>query len=152
MKQSHTLTSTQPSYLPEEKFDFLGYTQLLLSGVQTANPTVRSICMPPAGFVDGFATSTKSGARVQAILGNVSLFCVPFCPVTTPSRESSVGESESLFREPDAGNLPVRFDEREQEPEPGQTGLRGRGESRIAHPPGGYRHCAFLDSTPSSTH
>jgi len=30
----------------------------------------------------------------------------------------------SLFREPDAGNLPVRFDEREQETEPSQTGLR----------------------------
>jgi hypothetical protein len=29
-----------------------------------------------------------------------------------------------LFREPDAGNLPVRFDEREQETGPGQTGLR----------------------------
>ena len=29
-----------------------------------------------------------------------------------------------LFREPDAGNLPVRFDEREQETEPGQTGFR----------------------------
>src|SRR5664279_2785854 len=29
-----------------------------------------------------------------------------------------------LFREPDAGNLPVRFDEREQETEPCQTGLR----------------------------
>ncbi len=30
----------------------------------------------------------------------------------------------SLFREPDAGNLPVRFDEREQETESRQTGLR----------------------------
>jgi hypothetical protein len=30
----------------------------------------------------------------------------------------------SLFREPDAGKLPVRFDEREQETGPGQTGLR----------------------------
>src|SRR5664280_1190226 len=29
-----------------------------------------------------------------------------------------------LFREPDPGNLPVRFDEREQETEPCQTGLR----------------------------
>jgi hypothetical protein len=29
-----------------------------------------------------------------------------------------------LFREPDAGNLPVRFDEREQEIESSQTGLR----------------------------
>src|SRR5690349_10086834 len=35
----------------------------------------------------------------------------------------------SLFREPDAGNLPVRFDEREQETEPSQTGLRRRSES-----------------------
>jgi len=30
----------------------------------------------------------------------------------------------SLFREPDAGNPPVRFDEREQETKLGQTGLR----------------------------
>lgn len=29
-----------------------------------------------------------------------------------------------LFREPDAGNLPVRFDEREQETGSSQTGLR----------------------------
>jgi len=35
-----------------------------------------------------------------------------------------VGERVSLFREPDAGNLPVRFDEREQETESGPTGLR----------------------------
>jgi hypothetical protein len=34
------------------------------------------------------------------------------------------------------------FDEREQETGPGQTGLRGRGESQVAHPPGGYSHCA----------
>jgi hypothetical protein len=36
-----------------------------------------------------------------------------------------------LFREPDAGNLPVRFDEREQETEPSQTGLRWLGESPV---------------------
>src|SRR5438094_10222689 len=34
-----------------------------------------------------------------------------------------------LFREPDAGNPPVRFDEREEETELSQTGLRRRGES-----------------------
>jgi hypothetical protein len=50
--------------------------------------------------------------------------------------------SVSLFREPDAGNLPVRFDEREQEPEPSQTGLRRRGESQLNYPPGDYSHCA----------
>src|SRR5213592_2398308 len=36
-----------------------------------------------------------------------------------------------LFREPDAGNLPVRFDERGQETGPSQTGLRWRGESQV---------------------
>ena len=40
------------------------------------------------------------------------------------------------FREPDAGNPPVRFDEREQETEPSQTGLRRRGESFRQQPPG----------------
>src|ERR1700674_5454994 len=50
--------------------------------------------------------------------------------------------SVSLFREPDAGNPPVRFDEREQETEPSQTGLRWRGESQAQYPPGDYSHCA----------
>jgi len=36
-----------------------------------------------------------------------------------------------LFREPDAGNPPVRFDEREQETELSQTGLRRRRESAV---------------------
>ena len=35
------------------------------------------------------------------------------------------------FREQDAGNLHVRFVEREQETEPSQTGLRRRRESAI---------------------
>ena len=47
-----------------------------------------------------------------------------------------------LFREPDAGNPPVRFDEREQETEPSQTGLRWRGESQAKYPPGDYSYCA----------
>ena len=47
-----------------------------------------------------------------------------------------------LFREPDAGNPPVRFDEREQETGPSQTGLRGGGESRVTRPPGDYSYCA----------
>ena len=38
-----------------------------------------------------------------------------------------------LFREPDAGNPPVRFDEREEETELRQTGLRRRGESPARH-------------------
>src|SRR6516162_1458436 len=34
------------------------------------------------------------------------------------------------------GNLPVRFDEREQEAGPSQSGLRERGESRVTYPTG----------------
>src|SRR5450432_3866319 len=49
----------------------------------------------------------------------------------------------SLFREPDAGNPPVRFDEREQETEPCQTGLRrALRKQRVCMPPGDYRYCA----------
>src|ERR1019366_324791 len=54
-----------------------------------------------------------------------------------------------LFREPDAGNLPVRFDEREQETEPSQTGLR-----RVKRKPNPISHrkakvtAPVLDSTP----
>jgi hypothetical protein len=63
--------------------------------------------------------------------------------LTTPMLCSAVADGVTqnnvcLFREPDAGNPPVRFDEREQETEPCQTGLRRRGESRVEHPPGGY--------------
>jgi hypothetical protein len=48
-----------------------------------------------------------------------------------------------LFREPDAGNLPVRFDEREQETEPCQTGLRRALRKQcLRMPPGDYRYCA----------
>ena len=71
----------------------------------------------------------RAAAGIQTLSGSVSSFCVWLGPVTTPDREPSVGESVSLFREPDAGNLPVRFDEREQETEPSQTGLRWRGKA-----------------------
>jgi hypothetical protein len=66
----------------------------------------------------------RAAAGLQTFSGGVSELCVWLGPVTTPDREPSVGESVSLFREPDAGKLPVRFDEREQETGPSQTGLR----------------------------
>ena len=84
----------------------------------------------------------RAAAGIQTLSGSVSSFCVWLGPVTTSDPEPSVGESVSLFREPDAGNLPVRFDEREQETGPSQTGLRWRGESPVEYPPGDYSHCA----------
>jgi hypothetical protein len=57
-----------------------------------------------------------------------------------------------LFREPDAGNLPVRFDEREQETESSQTGLRRRGESLVSSHRETKATAPVLDSTPDSAH
>jgi hypothetical protein len=58
----------------------------------------------------------------------------------------------SLFREPDAGNLPVRFDEREQETGSSQTGLR----RAMRKHPNSHREAKatapVLDSTPDFTH
>jgi hypothetical protein len=45
------------------------------------------------------------------------------------STDGVTQKNVSLFREPDAVTPPVRFDEREQEAEPSQTGLRRRSES-----------------------
>jgi hypothetical protein len=57
-----------------------------------------------------------------------------------------------LFREPDAGNLPVRFDEREQETELRQTGLR----RALRKQPNSHREAKatapVLDSTRHYTH
>jgi hypothetical protein len=78
----------------------------------------------------------RAATGIPTISGSVPAVCVWLGPVTTPDREPSVGERVSLFREPDAGNLPVRFDERGQETEPSQTGLRRRGESQVKYPPG----------------
>src|SRR5580700_1505266 len=57
-----------------------------------------------------------------------------------------------LFREPDAGNLPVRFDEREQETELSQTGLRRRRESFVSSHRETKATAPVLDSTPDFTH
>src|SRR5215471_11333970 len=52
-----------------------------------------------------------------------------------------------LFREPDAGNPPVRFDEREQETEPSQTGLRRRRENFVTSHRETKATAPVLDST-----
>jgi hypothetical protein len=52
-----------------------------------------------------------------------------------------------LFREPDAGNPPVRFDEREPETEPSQTGLRRRRENFVSSHRETKATAPVLDST-----
>ena len=63
-----------------------------------------------------------------------------------------MGESVSLLREPDAGNLHVRFHEREEEPEPGQTGLRRWGESLANRHREATATAPLLDSTRDFTY
>jgi len=60
--------------------------------------------------------------------------------------------SVRLFREPDAGNLPVRFDEREEETELCQTGLRRWGESPANRHREATVTAPLLDSTPDYAH
>jgi hypothetical protein len=79
----------------------------------------------------------RAAAGIQTFSGSVSPLRVWLGPVATPDAEPSVGKSVSLFREPHTGNLPVRFDEREQETEPGQTGLRRAQRKPAQQPPGG---------------
>ena len=72
--------------------------------------------------------------------------------LTTPMLYSEVAGGVTptivcLFREPDAGNPPVRFDEREQEPEPSQTGLRRRRESLVSSHRETNATAPVLDST-----
>jgi hypothetical protein len=57
-----------------------------------------------------------------------------------------------LFREPDAGNLPVRFDEREQETELRLIGLRRARESKPNRHREATATAPVLDSTRHSTH
>jgi hypothetical protein len=105
--------------------------QLLLSGAsQQGLQCGRYTRLPEAASVVMRQTQ-GAAAGIQTISGSVSPLRVWLGIVTTPDRERSVGAHVSLFQEPDAGNLPVRFDEREQETEPSQTGLRQRGESHV---------------------
>src|SRR5262249_9814120 len=83
---------------------------------------------------------------LQTFSGSLSALGVRSGAVTTPYREPFGGESVSLFRERDAGNPPVRFDEREQETGSSQTGLRGRGR-KPGHTPTGRLSSLHLFST-----
>jgi hypothetical protein len=110
--------------------------QLLLSGASQQRLQCGRYTRPHEAASVVMRQTQRAAAGIQTISGSVSSLRVWFSPFTTPDCEPSVGDSVSLFREPDAVNLPVRFDEREQETEPSQTGLRWRDESQVKYPPG----------------
>ena len=161
---------TRICYLPEEKFDFLGYTfgrcysmkrHRVFLGTVPSKQRVQRICraisdetgrdtlrVDPKTMVEklnrmltGWANYFCLGAVSKAYSAvdvharrrlrrwlcdkhheprpgykrfpEASLQSVyGLVQFTTPYREPFVGERVSLFREPDAGNLLVRFDER----------------------------------------
>ena len=116
--------------------------QPFLSGASQQSLQCGRLTRPPEAASVVMRQTQRAATGIQTLSGSVSALCVWLGPVTTSDREPSVGESVSLFREPDAGKLPVRFDEWEQETEPSQTGLRWRGESHVEYPPGDYSYCA----------
>src|SRR5262249_1823376 len=65
------------------------------------------------------------------------------CRTYYSDKQLSVGEIVNFLREPDAGNLPVRIHDRDQETERCQTGWRrAPRKQRLRMPPGDYRYCA----------
>src|SRR5262252_5203956 len=120
--------------------------QLLLSRRrQQSLQCGRCTCPPEAASVV-MRQTPGAATGLQTFSGSLSALGVRFGAVTTPYREPFVGERVSLFREPDAGNLLVRFDEREQETGSSQTGLRGRGR-KLGHTPTGRLSSLRLFST-----
>jgi len=97
-------------------------------------------------------TSSRAATGIQAFSGSVPAVRVWSDPAATPDGEPFVGESVSLFREPDAGNLPVRFDERGEETALCQTGLRRWGESPANRHREATVTAPLLDSTRHYTH
>src|SRR6266536_2963441 len=93
---------------------FLCLGQLLLSGASQQGLQCGRYTRPPEAASVVMRQTQRAAAGIQTFSGSVSSLRVWLGPVTTPDCQPSVGESGSLFRVPDAGNLPVRFDERLQ--------------------------------------
>ena len=180
-------TKTRVCSLPEEKFDFLGYTfgrcystrtGRAYLGTVPSKKRVQRICRAVSEETERRTTQLDSKTPVgklnRMMTGWANYFClgpvskaydavdrhakkrlrqwlctkhkVPWPGakrfsgrisvrrvwiglLTQANPQHSAGESVSLFREPDAVAPHVRFDEREQETEPSQTGLRRPSES-----------------------
>ena len=91
--------------------------------------------------------STRSGDRVTNVLRKRR-----FMPFTVWCSYHAVpqlvrGRKRESSPRAGAGNLLVRFDEREQEAGPSQTGLRERGESRVTYHRETKVTAPVLDST-----
>ena len=64
--------------------------------------------------------------------GHISSWSAGSRPAGSADAQPSVGESVSLLREPDAGNLHVRFDERDVETEHG-TAIEAPADERAGN-------------------
>ena len=108
----------------------------------------RTTCSQEAATV---AVRQAPAARAgnQAILHYRLASGAGSCRTYNSDKQLSVGETVNFLREPDAGHPPVRFDEREQETELSQTGLRRRRESFVRSHRETKATAPVLDSTPA---
>jgi len=88
--------------------------------------------MKPGNSGGGKGPQLKTDARSNEDMGiDESLDTPRLCSGVAEGVTCRVLFGVRLFREPDAGNPPVRFDEREQETGLSQIGLRRRRESFV---------------------
>src|SRR5262252_332212 len=86
--------------------------QLLLSRRRPPGLQCGRFTCPPEAASVVMRQTPGAATGLPTFSGSLSALGVRSGAVTTPYREPFVGERVSLFREPDAGNLLVRFDER----------------------------------------
>jgi len=103
--------------------------ELLLSGTSQQSLSSDRSTRPQEAASVVMQQTQGELAGGQTLSRNISPQRVWLGLFTETDGKPSVGEHVSLFREPDAGKPPVRFDERGQETEPSQAGLRWRSES-----------------------
>src|SRR4029077_6427525 len=75
--------------------------QLLLSGASQQSLQCGRYACPLEAASVVMRQTQRAAAGIQTFSGGVPELCVWLGPVATPDREPSVGESVSLFREPD---------------------------------------------------
>jgi hypothetical protein len=83
----------------------------------------------PASYGGNFQLYVHKKSKIQGTIGDKPETPELFPEVADDVPCNRCGYCVSLLREPEAGNPHIRFDEREQEPESCQTGLRRRSES-----------------------
>ena len=113
------------------------------SGCRSARPTRRLINMRHGGCASGSAVSTRCGPGNTCASRPSGSGPITGSRILRRVRRAFRGRRHDLVREPDAGNLHVRFDERRLETKPRRgVGHRNRRKPPATATPFAYRHRA----------